>query len=99
LIRPRAATSVALALVALTLAACGGGDDEKATTTPAPSEAVEAPAETAPPASAPGRLPPEFVECMADQGFAIESSADIHSAPAELLQACFGSLHQGGGVP
>jgi len=38
-------------------------------------------------------LPPGFVECMADQGHEIESSADIHSAPPEVLQTCFGASH------
>jgi hypothetical protein len=33
---------------------------------------------------------------MADRGFEVESSADIHSAPPDVLQACFGSLHSGG---
>ena len=95
--RRRGAIVVALAALALALAGCGG-DDEKATTKPAPPDAVEAPRETAPPTS-PGELPREFVECMADRGFDVESSADIHSAPPEVLQACFGSLHQGRGGP
>lgn len=95
--RPRPVTSVAPALVALALAvAACGGDDEEATTRPAPRDGVEAPRETTPP-SAPGALPAEFVQCMADQGFEIKSPAAIHSAPPQLLQACFGSLHEGGG--
>jgi hypothetical protein len=92
--RPRrVALALALALVALafTLAACGGGDDEETTTTPAPS--VEAPSGGAVPPSDLGALPPGFVECMAQQGYEIESSADIHSAPPEVLQACFGASH------
>ncbi|MQA74332.1 MAG: hypothetical protein GEU88_08355 [Solirubrobacterales bacterium] len=90
--RLRALAALALALVALALmlAACGGGDDEETTTGPAPSEA---PGAGATPPSDPGALPPEFVQCMADQGFDVESSADIHSAPQQVLQACFGSLH------
>ena len=92
--RPRVAT----ALVALTLSvgACSD-DDEQATTTPAPP--VEVPSGTPAPPSDPGQLPPEFIECMAKRGFDVESSADIHSAPPQVLQACFGSLHQGGGAP
>ena len=91
--------SVALALVALALilAACGG-DDEKPTTGPAPRSG-QAPSEKVTPPSAPGSLPPEFRKCMADRGFEMGSSADIHSAPPEALQACFGSLHRGGAAP
>jgi hypothetical protein len=86
---------VAVAAVAMGVAfsSCGG-DDEKATTTPAPRDAVETPDGGAPPASTPSALPPEFVECMAEQGFEVSSPDDIHSAPPETLQACFGSLHQ-----
>lgn len=93
--RPRAVISVALALVALTLilAACGG--DEEATTTPAPSEA---PSGDATPPS-PGALPPGIAECLADRGYELESPADLHSAPPQVLSACFDALHQGGGVP
>jgi hypothetical protein len=85
--RPRALIVLALTLAALTLglAACGGGDDEETTTTQAPAEA--------PSGGDLGALPPGFVECMADQGYEIESSADIHSAPPEVLQSCFGSSH------
>jgi hypothetical protein len=95
--RSRAVISVALALVALALmlAACGGGDEEETTTSPAPSEA---PSEGATPPS-PGALPPELVECYADKGFDIESPADIHSAPPQVVEACFESLHRGGGAP
>jgi hypothetical protein len=94
--RARAAIAVALALVALALifAACGG-DEEETTTNPAPPEA---PSEAATPPSA-GALPPELVECFADQGFDVESPAEIHSAPQQVVQECFGALHQGGGAP
>lgn len=89
--------------IALVLSGCGG-DDKKtttspATTRPAPSDAVEAPNEGDAPAGAAGQLPPEFVRCMADQGYEIESPAEFHSAPPEVLQTCFGSLHGGGGGP
>jgi hypothetical protein len=96
--RPRALIAVALALVALALmlAACGGSDDEDATTTPAPTDT---PSGGATPQSGLGALPPELVDCFADQGFDIESPADIHSAPPQVVQECFGALHQGGGVP
>ena len=93
----RVVIAVALALVALAfmLAACGGDDDGEAGTTPAPSEA---PRESTTPAS-PGGLPPELVECYADKGYDVQSPADIHSAPPEVVQECFQSLHGGGGGP
>jgi hypothetical protein len=96
--RRRAMTSVAVALVALglTLAACGGDDDEEATTSPAP--AVEAPNGGGAPPGA-GALPPALLECFADKGFPIESPTEIHSAPPEVVEECFGLLHQGGGTP
>jgi hypothetical protein len=98
--RPCALIAVAVALVVtLTIGACGGGDDGTTTTSAPPPDGVEAPRESTPPASATGDLPPGFVECMAEQGYEIKSSADIHSAPPPVLQACFGSSHGGGGVP
>jgi hypothetical protein len=86
--RSRTIVAFAAGIVALTLllAACGGGDGEKT------------PAKATPP-SASGSLPPAFLECMADQGFSIESSADIHLAPLEVLQVCFASLHEDSGTP
>lgn len=95
--RPRAVTAVAAVLTALTLAACNGDDEKKATTSPAPP--VEAPGGGATPPGDPGQLPAEFKECMAKQGYDVKSSADIHSAPPEVLQTCFGALHEGGGAP
>lgn len=89
--------TIGAVMIGLVLSSCGG-DDEKAIATPAPRDTVETPSESAPPPSAAGALPLEFLECMADQGFDI-SSSDIHSAPPQVLQACFGSLHQGGGTP
>ena len=87
--RHRAIVALALAVVALALlvAACGGGDENGDSTTadpaaPAPPSQGEAPSV--------GALPPEFVECMAEQGYEIESSADVHSAPPQVLQQCFG---------
>ncbi|MBA2630686.1 MAG: hypothetical protein H0U84_06660 [Thermoleophilaceae bacterium] len=79
-------------VVGLVLSGCAG-DDQEATPNPAPSDGVEAPNGGATPPSDPGALPPEFVQCMTDQGYDIESSADIHTAPQQALQACFGSLH------
>jgi hypothetical protein len=92
--RRRAVSAAALALVALTFAACSGGDDEEASPSPAPSEA---PSGGATPPS-PGALPPGIAECLADQGFDIEPS-ELHSVPPQVLQECFGALHQGGGAP
>jgi hypothetical protein len=83
---------IALIVVGITLA---GGDDDDTSTTAPPGDAVEAPSAT----PTPGGLPPEFFECLADQGVVIESSDEIHSVSPEVLQACFGSLHGGGGAP
>jgi len=95
--RYRAVIAVTLALVALALllAACGGGDDDEASTNPSPTEA---PSQGATPPS-PSALPQALVECYADKGYKIASPADIHSAPPEVVQECFGALHQGGGTP
>jgi hypothetical protein len=83
--RPGVAMGTALAAVTLALAGCGdddAGGGDGDLTPPSPS----------------GQLPPEFVECMADQGIDVESSPDaMHSPEAQqALQACFGSLHSGG---
>ena len=103
--RPRAVIAVPLALVVLVVIvlagiAVAGGSDNEATTNPAPRDGVEAPAETTTPSPGdPSSLPPAFVKCMADRGFAVESPEDIHTAPPQVLQTCFGTLHQGGGTP
>lgn len=70
----------------------GPGPGEAPTGTPQP------PGSATPPA-APSSLPPGFLECAADQGFDIQSEADIHSLPPKVLQACFGAVHEGGGAP
>jgi hypothetical protein len=93
----RAIISVASALAVLLPAACGG-DADKATTSPSSRDGVEAPKDAAPPSNAAGQLPPEFLRCMADRGFDIDSPAEVHSASPEALQACFQSLH-GAGAP
>jgi len=55
-----------------------------------PTNTAEPP-ETAPtPSGADAQLPPEFVECMADQE--IESADEIHSAPMEAPQTCLPTL-------
>ena len=97
--RPATAIALALALVAVAvaLAAGGGGDDEEKKATPPPSEApLDGGGGGGAPPTESGQLPPEFLECMADKGYRIESPAEMHSAPPEVLQECFGALHQGG---
>jgi hypothetical protein len=89
----RRLTTIGAVVIGLALSSCGG-DDEKETARPAPTDTPAAPSESAP---APSGLPPEFLQCMADNGYDVEQGADIHSAPMELLQRCFGSLH--GGTP
>lgn len=102
--RLRAALSVALALavLAVMLVACGGGDDEPGTTTP-PASASPGPSSggpgALPPGGPPDALPPAFVRCMKEQGFDVQSIDGIHSAPPEAFQACLGSLHGGGAAP
>jgi hypothetical protein len=95
--RPRAVMAVALALVALALifAACSGGDDDEASTSPAPTGAPNGGA--TPPS--PSALPPELLECFAENGYEIASPNELHSAPPQVVQECFGALHQGGGAP
>jgi hypothetical protein len=83
-VRQRAA--IVFLVFGLAAAGCGGDDDRPARDTVA-----------TPTATPPSGLPPEFIQCMADQGYAVESADDVHSAPQEVLQTCFGSLHEGGG--
>jgi hypothetical protein len=90
------AASLLIAALASPIAGCGGNDDDKdAATTPTPTNTPATPAPTAAPDSA-SQLPPAFLQCMADQGFTVTSTDDIHSAPPDVLQACFGTLHGGG---
>jgi hypothetical protein len=90
--------TIGAVVIGLALSSCGG-DDGKATAEPTPSDGIETPSESTPTPSAPSGLPPEFLKCMADQGYDISSSDDIHSAPPQVLQDCFESFHQGGGAP
>jgi hypothetical protein len=91
----RAVSAIAVVALALFPAACGGGDEEEPTTTTTP------PAPAAPSGGAnapnPSALPPQLLKCFADAGYEITSPAEIHSAPPEVVQECFGSLHGGGG--
>ena len=90
--------ALAMVVLALMLAACGGGDDDDTTTGAAPSASPSAGA-TPPSLSS---FPPEFIDCLADQGIDVESldgeslSDAIHSPEG---QACFDVLHQGGATP
>jgi hypothetical protein len=103
--RPRPAVAVALALVVLVaivvggIALAGGDDEESKEASPPASEAPlgDGGGGTAPPG--PGALPPALLECFADKGYAIQSPAELHSAPPQVVQECFGALHQGGGAP
>ena len=93
------AVIVAVVALALLTAACSGGDDgdDNPPASPPASAAPPRDGGAAPPSA--GQLPPEFMQCMADQGFPIESPDDVHSAPQAILQACFGAFHGGGGGP
>jgi hypothetical protein len=88
------AGALALVVLVFVVLLLSGGDDGSTTASPPPS--TGAPGDAAPPSGDLGALPPGFVECMAQEGYEIQSSADIHSAPPEVLQACFGASHSGG---
>jgi hypothetical protein len=90
--RFRGLTAIAATTIALALSACGGDDAETTTGSPTPGDTGGA---TAP---SPGVLPPEVVQCFEDRGFDLESPTEIHSAPQQVVQACFGALHQGSGT-
>ena len=74
--------AAAVVMLASALTACGGSDDG------------EAPGGNTRPTN-PAALPPEFMECLADEGFDVEPN-EVHSVPQQVLQTCFGSLHAGG---
>ena len=83
--------------MAASIVGCGGGDNDKdAATTQTPADTPAPLAPTAAPHSV-SELPHAFVQCMAERGFTVTSSEDIHSAPPDVLQTCFGTLHGGGG--
>jgi hypothetical protein len=91
--RPRTVIAVALTLLAIVVGgiALADGDGENTSTNPAPNQSTT---DNASPPSTPGALPPQFVKCMAQQGYDIDSLDEVHSAPPQALQACVGSLHQ-----
>jgi hypothetical protein len=88
--RPAALSLLIAVALGLPVAGCGGGDDPK-TTTPA----TTSPPSPQGPSPSAGQLPPAFTKCMRDRGYEITSPDQIHSAPLQVLQACFGELHQG----
>jgi hypothetical protein len=87
---------VALALV---IGACSGDDDAKDDPSAKPSASEQRRSDGRNTQPSPGQLPPEFMKCMAEQGYPIKSLDEIHAAPQQVLQACFGALHGGGGAP
>ena len=95
----RAAAILAVVALALGVLACSGDDDtsDEPKKSPPASDSPSGGGGASPPSA--DQLPPEFTRCMADNGFPIESPDEIHSAPQQVLQECFGSLHGGGGGP
>jgi hypothetical protein len=107
--RPKAVLSAAVAIVLVAIVVGGlaiagdGGEDEGTsgttpTTTPAPSEAPDGSG----PQPGLGAFPPEFIQCLTDRGVDIEGKDPqelFHggAVPPEVLNACFGALHGGGG--
>jgi hypothetical protein len=105
----RTAISVAVTLVAVIaivvvvgIAVAGGGGDEETSSSPAPAAA---PSDGAAPPGVASQLPPGLAECLADQGVDIPEGAGLNeifhggAVPAQVLNACFEALHQGGGAP
>jgi hypothetical protein len=90
----RRPATIGAMVIGLALSSCGGAD-KSASSTPAPVDTVEPPAITPSPTAA-GQLPPAFIDCMADQGYAIESADQMHSVPMQALQACLPALHGSG---
>jgi hypothetical protein len=84
------AAAAALVLVVVAVLLLGSGGDDGSSSDASSSNAVETPEAVAPPPAEVGGLPPGFVECMAEQGYEISSQTDIHSAPPDVLQMCFG---------
>jgi hypothetical protein len=84
--------TIGVMVMGLAFASCSSDDDVPKPTLEPPA-GVEAPKEGATPPGDPRQLPPEFIRCMAEQGYEVKSSEDIHSAPPQVLQACFGSIH------
>jgi hypothetical protein len=110
--RSKAVLSAAAALVVLVAIVAGGiaiaggsGDDEGDTAAPTTTQAPsDAPGGSAAPQGL-GAFPPQFLQCLADRGVDVEKieSMDINellhggAVPPEVVSACFGVLHGGGG--
>jgi hypothetical protein len=101
----RSALATGAAVVGLALSGCGGNDEE-ATTSAAPPDAVEAPSQSATPPREPHlppfALPRKFRTCMGNEGIDIPTSGDLPPGldPAEFnraMQTCAEFLHAGGG--
>jgi hypothetical protein len=92
----RRLVTIGAVVIGLGLTSCAGGDEDE---TPSPASPADVPSGSATPPNDPAALPPEFVDCMAAEGYDVKSPEDIHSAPQQVLQACFGALHEGGGTP
>jgi len=106
----RTAISVTVALLAVIAivvvvgiaVAGGGGDDGESSRRPAPAAA---PSDGAAPPGVASQLPPGFAECLADQGVDLPEGAGLNeifhggAVPPEVVNQCFGRLHQGGGAP
>ena len=67
--------------------------------TPGQGAAREVRDTSTPPPETTGSLSPQFVECMAAQGYDVASPADFASVPRQALATCFGAVHGGGGAP
>jgi len=91
---PLLSAIVTLIAPALVIGACSGDDDGDDNPAPPPAADTAPGDEGSTPLSA-GELPPAFMRCMAKQGFPIESPDEIHSAPQQVLQACFWTLPGG----
>lgn len=89
-------------VVALVVAGCGGDDEETTTSTTPLAAPPSAPSAAAP--SAPGSLPQEFLDCMAERGFDVPATGgpppalladpeaqSAYQACAALLPGGFGS--------
>ena len=92
---------IAIVVAAIALAGGGGGEEPSPKPPPAavPSDDATTPGVATPPSAGGLQLPPGIAECLADQGVRIDSPAELHSVPPQLLSACFEALHQGGGAP
>jgi hypothetical protein len=95
----RRAVALALTALAMLVGGCFGGDDEENDATAPASEAPLGDGGGSTTPLSPSALPPELLECFADKGYEIASPTEIHSAPPQVVQECFGALHQGGGQP